>query len=532
MPSKPTMSNSAYPLDDKPSITFADLPSSIVATIFSFDVASTREYARLRLISSKITSDVMPLVFTSARNSVKGSGSFIRCCYGGMHNFLSEMTSIDEESHRTGCRWNFPDGSYSLFEGSVMQSIFITDEFNGAHTNSTKMTNIQHANLCHELYNAADVNELLRLDGVARGNGAFLPMSIPTATASESKCIRPDITDTDDTMIEDLHFNAIVTLIVPHNAHCVHQRDATALQLKPIVPENEISEWVERKSEYNEDIFFLPCREDEGGLFLGHVIHTSHDRSIVRVVMRVRSFEDAMWDLEFSGSSCELLFLTALWKKYQERMLVSEGVAIADGILSSNSKNHLMGLIDKLDSMRAVHDHPHSNDIVRDLVHPALYSHVKGASTEFSLEKGPPCNFICDTILNESENMMKNDYGGSEGSEYQWLPTYFDVGVDGSCSICDYINNLVPREEHFELYSALENLFSQALPLLESVYSYGREVEPRLRHDRDCEEDHWCEDLPSPIEEKYYPLRGRRLQVITKIVDYELESGQSYESDW
>jgi len=37
---------------------------------------------------------------------------------------------------------------------------------------------------------------------------------------------------------------------------------------------------------------------------------------------------------------------------------------------------------------------------------------------------------------------------------------------------------------------------------------------------------------PDDIEEKYRSLRGQRLQVITKSVDYELEPGQSYKGSW
>ena len=71
-------------------------------------------------------------------------------------------------------------------------------------------------------------------------------------------------------------------------------------------------------------------------------------------------------------------------------------------------------------------------------------------------------------------------------AKYQWLPTYFDIGLDGSCKICDYINNLVPRLEHKDLYASLGQLFSQALPLIESVYGYCLVVkEERLRTDDD-----------------------------------------------
>jgi len=532
--SKPTR------LDDgNLSNTFTDLPSSIVATIFSYVVVTTRDFARLRLVSGKITSDVLPLIFTSLRNGVKGGGSFIKCCYGNM-DFLSEMISVDEECYRTGCTWNFPTGSRvcSLFEGSVMQSIFIIDEFNGTHTRSTEKTKIQHAELCNKMCNAANIDELQHLDGVARESGVFLPLHVPLVTNTESDQIRPDITDTDDTMYEDLIFNAILTLKVPHNAPCLKRRNEASLQLISIVPEKKISDWVERESENNELVFFLPHREDEGGIYFGDIIHTSTNESTVRVAMRVRSIDETMWELEASNFCCELLFLSALWNKYQEMMLISEGVAIADGILHSKSQKRLMGMIDKLAATQEVNCHPHSNNVVRDLVHPTLYSYVRGVSPTSSLDEVLPCEFTYDTDRNESKDqlnsMIKHDYWGRkyEETEYQWLPTYFDVAVNGTCSICDYVNNLVPREKYSELYSALENLFSQVLPLLESVYSYGREVKPRLRHHDDGVGEMFDAKPPSPIKEKYFPLRGQRLQVITKIVDYELQPGQSHEGVW
>jgi len=39
-------------------------------------------------------------------------------------------------------------------------------------------------------------------------------------------------------------------------------------------------------------------------------------------------------------------------------------------------------------------------------------------------------------------------------------------------------------------------------------------------------------NLIEPIKERYHPLRGEKVQVITKIVDYELQPGQTYEGVW
>ena len=42
----------------------------------------------------------------------------------------------------------------------------------------------------------------------------------------------------------------------------------------------------------------------------------------------------------------------------------------------------------------------------------------------------------------------------------------------------------------------------------------------------------WSDEKPGRIEEVPVSLRGRRLQVVTKIVDYELAPGETYEGVW
>lgn len=138
-------------------------------------------------------------------------------------------------------------------------------------------------------------------------------------------------------------------------------------------------------------------------------------------------------------------------------------------------------------------------------------------------------------ITGSVKNGLMKDYWGRQyeaSSTYQWLPTYFDVDDKGSFSIADYINNLVPRSEHTILYTSLAQLFSLALPLLESVLSYGRAVRPRIRDSDDESIAYHHDSRIEPIKEQSYSLKGQRLQVIIKIVDYELAPGESYEGVW
>jgi len=114
-----------------------------------------------------------------------------------------------------------------------------------------------------------------------------------------------------------------------------------------------------------------------------------------------------------------------------------------------------------------------------------------------------------------------------ESSVYQWLPAEVTVLSDGSCKFDSYINNL-PREQH-ALYGALESLLSLSIPHLEVAWSYGKTIEFY-----DGNEEVLC-DMGEDLRE-YLPqrvsLRGKQLQVIVKIADFELAPGATHEGVW
>jgi hypothetical protein len=66
---------------------------------------------------------------------------------------------------------------------------------------------------------------------------------------------------------------------------------------------------------------------------------------------------------------------------------------------------------------------------------------------------------------------------------------------------------------------------------MEAVYSYVHAVRPCLREEGDGWEVR-DQPLASLGDIECIPFRGQKLQVITKIVDYELKPGQSYEGVW
>ena len=197
---------------------------------------------------------------------------------------------------------------------------------------------------------------------------------------------------------------------------------------------------------------------------------------------------------------------------------------VADDLRDSLREN-----IDKLAKETEIAYHPNSNDVVRDLVHPALYSYIKGVS---KLREVPD---VESPTLKRSKGDPEKDFWGRpyEDSKFQWLPSPFYVSKDGKCSIKEYINNL-DKEKFAELYQDLEQLFEVFLPYFEEVWSYAKALKFWKG-----EEDQDYDDLEDYSDEKDFnfkkpsiKFRDQELQVITKIVNYTLQAGQCYEGVW
>uniref|UniRef100_A0A7M5VC04 DUF4246 domain-containing protein n=1 Tax=Clytia hemisphaerica TaxID=252671 RepID=A0A7M5VC04_9CNID len=217
-------------------------------------------------------------------------------------------------------------------------------------------------------------------------------------------------------------------------------------------------------------------------------------------------------------------FLDMFWNKHMGNV-ITEGVCYSNSKVPDNLRDSLRNNIDKLANETEIDFHPNSNDVVRDLVHPALYSYIKGVS---KLKKLPD---VDPPTSKKSKEESEKDFWGRpyEDSKFQWLPTPFHVSEDGKCSIKEYINNL-DKDKFPEMYDDLEKLFEVFLPYFEEVWAYSKTME-FWQEDSD-------EDVNFSSEESFkfskpdVKFRDQELQVITKIVDYTLQPGQSYEGVW
>jgi Protein of unknown function (DUF4246) len=261
----------------------------------------------------------------------------------------------------------------------------------------------------------------------------------------------------------------------------------------------------------------------------------SHDDEGWKVVVLVEVVLDEQKSLDLSQERrVESLRLKSAWDKAQNNTNLVEGIAIVDDFFAG--RESLCAKIDALAKLQeatsSVDFQPNTNTVVRNLVHPALFSYVEEVTTpKRPLSEAPPCTLSPENppvIIQEGVDFWGRPY---EDSDYQWLPTYFDVAENGSCTIEDYINNLVPRDNAIksDLYRDLEKLFQSCLPFIESVYSYVRAIRPLIRDDTHL--DHKSA-MPEPFNVPYCSLRGQKLQVITKIVDYELCREQTHTGLW
>ncbi len=499
------------------------LPSSVIIEISSYIVSDYSDLAKLRLISKQFNKSCFPFITRS--NTCK-----LNCDNNGSrrsNKFIQELVDIDEAENR-GSRHDMTAINQNFFiteETGIylrIDSILIVDDFEEENWIDKTITHYEDEKMqaiCNTLLDTQSFDEFLETSKEAINNGFFLPRSVTNYVGGKDVLTYPGcVCDHFDDF-----WRTILTISCYVDGTSIEANDGDIISVKLI-------DWMHESA-----AMVGPRKCDLGHTFRGFVKDGK-----VHVPIIVWLMDEIHWCGEYST---DLLPVAEITRKHLNSFTTPEGVSIVDGAIPKSLHDNIMQQIDEFATSQQVDYHPHSNDIVRDLVHPALYAYVKGKSSLEDIEEVPPCIFDLetheqvkedDTSRGDKKSLDNRDYWGRpyEASlKYQWLPTYFDVSADGTCTICDYINNLVPRSQYEQLYSSLEQLFAYALPQLESVYSYGRAIRPHLRVEEEEELD-WMEDELSSLDPEFSSLKNQRLQVVTKIVDYELGPGESYEGVW
>jgi len=215
------------------------------------------------------------------------------------------------------------------------------------------------------------------------------------------------------------------------------------------------------------------------------------------------------------GDVVDSPFHQNFWNKHMQK-IISEGICYVKGKVPDELKKRLQGHLDEVAHKNPIDYHPKSNDIVRDLIHPALYPYIKGVSRVKKDAELPQ-----EPAEGEAKDFWGREY---EDSKFQWLPAPFEISNQGNCKIQDYINNL-DRALFPGLYQDLEELFDIFLPYFQDVWSYAKAMDFFTGGD---DED----ELTPQIQKEAVSFKGQELQIIVKVVEYILQPDQSYEGVW
>lgn len=144
----------------------------------------------------------------------------------------------------------------------------------------------------------------------------------------------------------------------------------------------------------------------------------------------------------------------------------------------------------KADHTAAPDWHPHSDNMVQDLVHPSMYPFVYDRTGAHQTE----CVGLQDAIERWSgtgANVPKDNWqydpardrfsygvGGANippqywSQTYQWLPANVAFQDDGSVRFTSYVNNLHPQR-YVSIYRTIEKLIETSLPMWDQCLAMG-----------------------------------------------------------
>jgi predicted DNA-binding WGR domain protein len=203
-------------------------------------------------------------------------------------------------------------------------------------------------------------------------------------------------------------------------------------------------------------------------------------------------------------------------EKFKQSILDSgevENLAWSDNIIPKETLDALNGQIDIMCAAESEDFHPGSGTVVRDLVHPSLYCFVAGVS---NTSISPLSNYSPELVVKQREEYT--DFWGRiyEDSDYQWLPAEFMVDDQGKASIKSYINNL-DESKYPKIYELIAEIFGRFVPMFESICA-------SLKNN--------FNDYNGSADLKNIPLRNRKLQVVTKLVEYRVNKEEEFEGVW
>lgn len=125
-----------------------------------------------------------------------------------------------------------------------------------------------------------------------------------------------------------------------------------------------------------------------------------------------------------------------------KKKFLNKFISCKTNVIDNESKQKFKKLVKELESTKETDYHPGSDNQIIDIVHPSLYSYVRGVTqTKRNVDRG---------IL------------------FQWLPSEFSISCNGVTNINSYINNL-DQNIYGDLYEMIGNIFSAFVPQFQDV---------------------------------------------------------------
>jgi hypothetical protein len=186
----------------------------------------------------------------------------------------------------------------------------------------------------------------------------------------------------------------------------------------------------------------------------------------------------------------------------------TENIAWSDRILEKNALLKFNNALDNFCINETPDFHPGSNGVVRNIIHPSLYCFMEGIS---KLED--------KNLGDKDKSTVTKDFWGRkyESSIYQWLPSEFEVSKNGTATINSYINNL-NSEKYPDISESVRASFEIIFPLFEKVCG-------SLRND-------FYGTTGTTSKPIKVALRNKKLQIITKIVEYRVNEHANFDGVW
>lgn len=221
--------------------------------------------------------------------------------------------------------------------------------------------------------------------------GLFLLDDVHTYTESEELMEGPHLSSAPSFFPTESTYLSIVSLSLPESQ--TDEEDGKE-------PKFHVGHVLDLKlvDELSEDSKIAPRKCDIGRTFRGYV----HGRQ-VHVPMIIGIHKDMM----YGGMYCVgQIPIDEIDERYRYSQKIPHGVSIVNKAIPQSLHDNLMTQINEFADKQEVDYHPHSKNVVRNIIHPALYSYVKNKSPiTKNLEKIPPCIFQTDN----------NDFGEENG---------------------------------------------------------------------------------------------------------------------